>query len=395
MLRSAGLPCVSRADPGIDAVAGLSVDEVAFGRALYSSGSMLTTLGNLKGTVTKGGLPVFGAAVVVEGASNGNLAGGTVTLTNGSYVLNALPPGNYNVRVVPLDPAGAPDWLIRGSDISSAFTNADTSFQPTANSAVTLTAGTTNTLNFAVSAGNPAFRISYLALWRPASDPKGDSFGPLPVTVVPGQSDLPVAVYSDSLPTSDATFTITGDGLTVYGFGYDTYSYDDLNGIYMYISVASNATPGLRSFVVQRGADRAYANGYLEILPPAADYNFDSLDDVFQRKYFFPFTSTNAAPNADPDHDGMRNWQEQLAGTVPTNAASLLKIISVKKAANGATVTWQSVTNRHYQLMGRTNVPAGAWQNVGGIFTPTSTTSQLLDAAATNARRFYRVQALP
>jgi hypothetical protein len=381
-----------RADPGVDAVAGLSVDEVAFTRALYSSGNSLTNLGNLMGTVTKGGLPVLGAAVVVEGAANGNLAGGTVTLTNGTYIFNALPPGTYNVRVVPLDPAGATNWLIRGTDISSAFTNADTSFQPTANAAVTLTPGTTNTLNFAVTAGSPAFRISHIAIWRPEGDPKGDSFGPLPVTVTPGQSDLPVEVFSDSLPTDGATFTITGDGLTLGDPGYTTYY--DLNGIYMYFSVASNATPGLRSFIVQEGTNRAYANGYLEILPPVADYNFDGLDDGFQRKYFFPFTSTNAAPAADPDHDGMSNWEEYLAGTDPTNAALPLKISSVKKATNGTTLAWRSATNRQYQVMSRTNVATGTWQNVGSVFTPTNTTTQFLDPAGTNGRRFYRIQML-
>ena len=91
----------------------------------------------------------------------------------------------------------------------------------------------------------------------------------------------------------------------------------------------------------------------------------------------------------------MSNSQECLAGTDPTNAASLLKIKSLTKAANGTTVVWQSVTNRHYQVMSRTNVTAGTWQNVGSVFTPTNTTSQLLDATATNGLRFYRVQVLP
>ena len=54
----------------------------------------------------------------------------------------------------------------------------------------------------------------------------------------------------------------------------------------------------------------------------------------------------------------MSNLQEYIAGTDPTNAASLLTIKSVLSAANGTTVTWQSVTNRHYQLMSRINLAA-------------------------------------
>jgi hypothetical protein len=390
-----GATLLYAAGTGVDTTAGLSMDEVAFGRTLYPSGSILSTLGNLKGTVTKDGLPVLGAAVVVEG-TNGNLAGGTVTLANGTYILNALPPGSYNVRVAPLDPINASGWLIQGPDISSPdFDGADTSFLPTTNSAVTLAAGTTNSLDFAVTAGDPAFRITNIR--RPTANPRSYSIAGLPVTLVPGQSNRTIGVFSDSLPASGATFTITGDGLTL---GAPTYQpagspVPGLNGISMSISVASNATPGLRTFVVQQGANRAYANGYLEVLPLVADYNFDGLDDVFQRRYFFPFTSTNAAPNADPDHDGMVNSQEYVAGTDPTNAASLLELTSVTEAGNGTTVTWQSVTNRHYQVMSRTNLAAGTWQNVGGVFTPTGTNSSLLDATATNGLRFYRVQVLP
>jgi len=35
------------------------------------------------------------------------------------------------------------------------------------------------------------------------------------------------------------------------------------------ISVASNATPGLRSFVLTQGTNVAYANGFIEVLPVA------------------------------------------------------------------------------------------------------------------------------
>ncbi|HSU57474.1 MAG TPA: hypothetical protein VLT36_25760 [Candidatus Dormibacteraeota bacterium] len=125
------------------------------------------------------------------------------------------------------------------------------------------------------------------------------------------------------------------------------------------------------------------------------DYNFDGLDDMFQRKYFFPFTQTNAGPNSDPDHDGMNNYAEYVAGTIPTNAASVLKLQSTTTAASGTTVRWQSVTGKKYQVMSRTNIILGSWQNVGGTYTASNTTAQLLDTTATNGVRFYRLQALP
>ncbi len=379
---------------GIGAQAALTVDEVAFARTVYPAANILSNLAGLKGTVTKNGAAVLGAVICLEG-TNGILAASTVSLTNGSYRITGVPPGSYNVRVTPLDPSTASAWLIRGSDVQNPqLNNADTAFLPTTNSPVSLTAGTTNTLNLAVSNGTPAFRIALVR--QPSSNPGAYSIGSLPCTLTAGQSNYTIGVFSDSLPTSGASVLVTGDGLTL---GSPTYQpgtvYAGLNGISVSISVASNATPGLRSFLVQSGTNRAYANGFVKLLPAIPDYNFDSLDDRFQRRYFFPFTQTNAAPTADPDKDGFNNLAEYIAGTIPTNAASALKLQSISKAANGTTVTWQSISGKRYQLQGRTALPASTWQNVGSVVTAAGDTAQWLDASATNGQRFYRVQVLP
>jgi len=39
-----------------------------------------------------------------------------------------------------------------------------------------------------------------------------------------------------------------------------------------------------------------------------------------------------------------------MAGTVPTNALSALRIVSATRDSSGTTITWQSVTNRIYVL---------------------------------------------
>ena len=168
-----------------------------------------------------------------------------------------------------------------------------------------------------------------------------------------------------------------------------------LNFISVSISVASNATPGLRSFIVQRGADLAYANGFLEVEANVPDFNFDGLDDRFQRRYFPLFTAPDAGPGADPDGDGFNNQAEFVAGTDPTSALSLLKIDQVVLNAQGSTVTWQSVANRRYQVFSRVDLENAAWQAIGSLVTAGGSTAEFRDVSATNGFRFYRVQVLP
>jgi hypothetical protein len=293
------------------------------------------------------------------------------------------------VRVSPLDPSSATSFLVRGRDIGPGFDPAETNFLPTTNTQVTLIAGQTTARDFAVTAGAPAFRISRIQ----KQDSSTSSMSSLPATVRLGQSNLIVGVASDTLPTNNATLTITGDGLTL---GPTTFQpLGSLNIISVSVSVAGNATPGLRSLVVQRGSDLAYANGFLEILPAVPDYNFDGLDDRFQRQYFPLFTASEAGPNTDADGDGFDNQAEYVSGTNPTNALSLLKIESVKLDAGGSTVTWQSGAGKRYQVWSRLDVVGDPWQTVGAPVTAGGNPTSFTDASATNSFRFYRVQALP
>src|SRR5262249_48883725 len=69
----------------------------------------------------------------------------------------------------------------------------------------------------------------------------------------------------------------------------------------------------------------------------------------------YGLTNDGSADFADTDADGMNNWQEWLAGTVPTDGASLLRVLSVTGGVSGVTVTWPSTTNRLYFVQRATN----------------------------------------
>ena len=391
-----GATMFPRGGGGVNVQSGLSPDEIAAVRALYPSAN-LPGLARLSGSVRLGTNRVFGAVVCVEDAA-GNIAAGTVTQGDGRYSLLALPPGNYQARVTPVDPANASYSLFRGPDIAPEFATAEHQFLPTANRLVTLTPGQETTADFTVVGGAPTSRAG--RLWPPTTNPEIKVVVNYPISVAPGQDNLTVGVYTSDIPGPDVMLRVTGDGLT---FGSTTQQLNafpgvspPLNLLSVSLSLSATATPGLRSLVVQDANGIAYANGFLEVLPPLPDFNFDGLDDRFQREYFPRWTSAEAAPGADPDGDQYTNADEYAAGSNPADGRSVLRVESVRFDAAGATVTWPSAPGKRYQVLSRPRVDSiRGWQAIGTPVTALGDKAEFLDVLGTAAQQFYRVQALP
>ena len=173
---------------------------------------MASTLGQLQGVIAKNGAPVFGAMIVAEDA-HGNVVAGTISRPNGRYELPAMPPGDYRIRVSPIDPSLADDSvsLLRGWEIAQDYDAVETSFLVTTNKAVPLKPGATSTLDVPVAPGEPLFRIA--AISRPSDHPDGVTRERTGGFVRPGQNDVWIGVVSRSLPTE--ALSMTGDGVTV------------------------------------------------------------------------------------------------------------------------------------------------------------------------------------
>ena len=125
-------------------------------------------------------------------------------------------------------------------------------------------------------------------------------------------------------------------------------------------------------------------------------YEFQSpasiLSYAWAQQYRLPTDGT--ADFADTDGDGMNNWQEWIAGTNPTNALSVLKMLSPSNTTAGPPViTWESVNTRTYFLQRATNLTGPlAFSALQSNLVGQPSRTAYTDTTATNAGPyFYRI----
>ena len=93
-----------------------------------------------------------------------------------------------------------------------------------------------------------------------------------------------------------------------------------------------------------------------ELLAVVRDRDRDGIADAWEERY----GGTNLFHRGgDHDVDGLGDAAERVAGTVPTNPASLLAFTSVRRSGDDVVMRWQSVSNRFYAIRQGTNLLEG------------------------------------
>jgi hypothetical protein len=125
-------------------------------------------------------------------------------------------------------------------------------------------------------------------------------------------------------------------------------------------------------------------------------YEFQSpastISVAWLQQYGLP--TDGSADTADTDGDRLNNGQEWIAGTNPTNAASVLRMVSASNTVSGILVSWTGVTNRTYSLERTTNLASGsAFMVVQGNIPGLDGTLTITNTTATGPGPFfYRVR---
>jgi hypothetical protein len=130
-------------------------------------------------------------------------------------------------------------------------------------------------------------------------------------------------------------------------------------------------------------------------------FSFNQLDAYgipsgWKTQYFGSTNAVNGGALDDWDHDGMNNWQEYLAGTVPTNASSKFQVTDFKRpGGTNFVIQWSSVAGKKYALQTSTNLLAGfdEWATNHVPATPPLNTHTVIGNQV--HRRYYRVMVEP
>jgi hypothetical protein len=199
--------------------------------------------------------------------------------------------------------------------------------------------------------------------------------GPAPTTVLQGQTAMLTVIATGAPPLY---FRWIRNGIL-----WGSNLFPDL--------VITNAQPtNSGSFRVTVGNLAGSSNSLSVALTVLADNDRDGVGDNWERQFGF---ATNNAGDATLDFDGdlSINRDEFVAGTNPTNAASVLKILL--NNTNAAVLNFIAQSNVSYTIQFRTNLSSDLWRNITNVNAQSGVRTIELNAPhpPPEPGRFYRV----
>jgi len=147
----------------------------------------------------------------------------------------------------------------------------------------------------------------------------------------------------------------------------------------------SGSPNGITLFPIQSG------NGLVAMANrPAAPWN-DSIPDSWRIQYFGSNTDPRSYPDADPDGDGLSNYQEYKLGTNPLDANDNLRINASSGGNKAVNLRFRTSAGRKYRIEASENLQPGSWTTVQTDVLGTGGDVEL-PRSGTDAHYYYRVR---
>jgi len=285
----------------------LSEDDRAAVRGIYGPHDGLGAIeGKIQDSSSGRPVAVFGAHVWAENALTGRVIASSITLADGHYRIESLPPGQYRVVAAYLDGAVMADDIA-----SSGGAYAGIAKQPAFRTAelgtkINVTTGPPANLNWTIVPPQntaPALKPKLLGLSAQLSS--------VAVPVEPGKTytlyvggDGVDQVPGSAISVSSPFMTVNPDSLTLQPFGssFPVISFE--------VTIAANAPFGDYSIRLQANSGEvAYLAGGLTVDPGVNTATPNPVDDAhfFVRQDYRDFLGRNA------DQNGLDYWTNQIA----------------------------------------------------------------------------------
>jgi hypothetical protein len=121
------------------------------------------------------------------------------------------------------------------------------------------------------------------------------------------------------------------------------------------------------------------------------------ISDQWIHTYFGAGNPAQSRPDADPDQDGLLNWQEYLLGSHPLDPHSGLRLLSPQVTAEGGAVVlrWPTVEGQRYVIESTSNPALGPWTGAGQTTLGAGGVHEWRESLAAEGAKFYRLRLAP
>lgn len=127
--------------------------------------------------------------------------------------------------------------------------------------------------------------------------------------------------------------------------------------------------------------------------PGNSDTDGDGLPDGWEWMYGLnPVSSLGEnGPEGDPDADGMTNYEEYVAGTLPDDGQSVFKVAEVVAGGASVGLRWQAREGKEYRVLASSDM--ALWLEVATISPGDERLAEWFDSTSNaEPRRFYKLQ---